>query len=66
MGFLCLFPLFLTFLLIFHVHFLHFLWISENFHGGSDPPNPSPFSDGGSEFFFMGGQEVEMGGQIVF
>ena len=36
------------------------------FMGGQTPLTPHLFSDGGSEIFFMGGQEVEMGGQIVF
>ena len=30
------------------------------------PHDPHLFSNGGSEFFFMGGQEVEMGGQNFF
>ena len=43
-----------------------FLWISANFHGGSDLPDPPPFFRWGVRNFFMGGQEVKMEGQIIF
>ena len=56
--FKCLFSFFFNFLLIFYVNFPNFLWISAYFHGGSDPPDPPTF--------FQGGQEAEMRGRIVF
>ena len=55
-------PFYWFFMLIFPI----FYGYQHIFMGGQTPLTPHLFSDGGSEIFFMGGQEVEMGGQIVF
>ena len=56
------YPFYWFFMFIFSIFCLY----QKIFMGGQTPLTPHLFSDGGSEFFFMGGQEAEMGGQIVF
>ena len=62
MGFLMLIFPFLTLFIDFSCSFSPFFCLYQKiFMGGQTPLTPHLFSDGGSEFFFMGGQEAEMG-----